>query len=46
LLVVGAIVILMVRYAPDGLMGLLERLMRRRAQAQQGAPAVGKEGRP
>jgi branched-chain amino acid transport system permease protein len=46
LLVVGAIVILMVRYAPDGLMGLLERLLRRRAQAPQGALAVGKEGRP
>jgi branched-chain amino acid transport system permease protein len=50
LLVVGLIVILMVRYAPDGLLGLLDRLLRaaRRAPARVSTPAAAlvKEGEP
>jgi branched-chain amino acid transport system permease protein len=47
LLVVGMIVILMVRYAPDGLIGLMERLLAGRGK-RENAPgaAAGKGGRP
>ena len=50
LLVVGVIVILTVRYAPDGLVGLLERLLSGRTRAAEHAAAaeaaVAEEGRP
>ena len=47
LLVVGVIVILVVRYAPDGLIGLMERLFAGRDE-QENAPdaAIVKGGRP
>jgi branched-chain amino acid transport system permease protein len=45
LLVVGVIVILMVRYAPDGLIGLLGRLLAG-GRSREDASAIAKEGRP
>jgi branched-chain amino acid transport system permease protein len=47
LLVVGAIVILMVRYAPDGLIGLLQWFLagHRKWESAPG-PTVAKEGQP
>jgi branched-chain amino acid transport system permease protein len=46
LLVVGVIVILMVRYAPDGLIGLLGRLLAGLRREAPAGSAVVKEGRP
>jgi branched-chain amino acid transport system permease protein len=47
LLAVGAIVILTVRYAPDGLIGLLDWLLAGRRKWENAPdPAIAKEGRP